>query len=543
MGCNGMRSGACQTCRKRRVKCDLTEPACQRCAKAKVQCEGYANKGGLKFVDEKEKAEKRVKLKREAYLQAIQVEDERIRARKQSTGNEAVVKMQSANLSGVERETADSARDTAKPPLSRQNRHGVGVNHENELSVIAFQDNIHMSFLLSKFWTGAKMFTPWMMKGCRWNENCTTTQTMKALSGLYFGRIHRRKQSMDFGFQCYSKALRLLSKDLVSTRTWELPSLTNVLSLSVFEIMASPSGQGFLQHEGGVARLIQSSNPERFQSQDELAVFEYARLAVAFGCADLRIRCFLAEPEWITIPWLKHPEAKDLKSLIYDSFCDFPGCCITKPSQDPKSPFPTAFHFQNLPQAAGLAHYNTVLLVLLRAGRILKGLCFSSTICSETIPVTRTNSGLLLPQDVKTLHGVAGEILRSVEYCISEPHTSGGYFQMLFPLRAAIEVYKDGCKERKYLYKIFNEIADNGGFEMSRGLTRAGLCGRMIEDEESVTDVGKADGTEGHLLRSGGEKPPEAAHAANPMTATYLNFSSRFMQKRPNGSLRSLIST
>ncbi|XMA10558.1 hypothetical protein WAI453_003349 [Rhynchosporium graminicola] len=582
MGCNGMRSGACQTCRKRRVKCDLTEPACQRCAKAKVQCEGYANKGGLKFVDEKEKAEKRVKLKREAYLQAVQVEDERIRARKQSTGNEAVIKMQSANLSGVERETADSARDIAKPPLSRQNRHGVGVNHENELSVIAFQDNIHMSFLLSKFWTGAKMFTPWMMKGCRWNENCTTTQTMKALSGLYFGRIHRRKQSMDFGFQCYSKALRLLSKDLVSTRAWELPSLTNVLSLSVFEIMASPSGQGFLQHEGGVARLIQSSNPERFQSQDELAVFEYARLAVAFGCADLRIRCFLAEPEWMTIPWLKHPEAKDLKSLIYDSFCDFPGilqdleairtgqqtdpnaatylyetvckqlrklyqwraqwetqnagCCITKPSQDPKSPFPTAFHFQNLPQAAGLAHYNTVLLVLLRAGRILKGLCFSSTICSETIPVTRTNSGLLLPQDVKTLHGVAGEILRSVEYCISEPHTSGGYFQMLFPLRAAIEVYKDGCKERKYLYKIFNEIADNGGFEMSRGLTRAGLCGKMIEDEESVTDVGKADVTEGHLLRSGGEKPPEAAHAANPMTATYLNFSSLFMQKRPNVS-------
>ncbi|KAH7370447.1 hypothetical protein BKA65DRAFT_545159 [Rhexocercosporidium sp. MPI-PUGE-AT-0058] len=525
MGSNGKRSGACHTCRKRRVKCDLTEPVCQRCTKAKIQCDGYVEKGGLKFVDEKEKAEKRVQIKREAYLQAIHAEDEKVKAQKE------IKETQSSKTHSAEQSPKPTYAVVASPK-SKSRGNNTQSTFGRELSLVGFQDNVHMSFLISKFLVGARMFTPWMLTGCKWTENCTTTQTMKALSGLYFGRINRRKKSLDYGFQCYSKALRLLSTDLVSKKAWELPSLTNALSLTVFETMASPTGMGFLQHEGGVARLVQSSNPERFQSIPELAVFDTARLAIVFGCADLRIRCFLEEPRWKTIPWLKHPETKDLISLIYDRFCDFPGiladleafrtgqlrdpvevtalyqavcdqlrrlyewraqwefenaqCCSTKSSQDPESPFPHAFHFKNLLQAAGLAHYNTVLLVLLRAGRMLKGPDFSFTTSSDSIPVTRTNPNLLLPQDPKTLHGVASEILRSVEYSISEPHVSGGCFRLLFSLRAALEVYRPGCPERDYLMKTFSDIADKGGFEMSRGLTSAGICGRMIEDEHLI---------------------------------------------------------
>ncbi|PVH83633.1 hypothetical protein DL98DRAFT_585516 [Cadophora sp. DSE1049] len=532
MGSNGKRSGACHTCRRRRVKCDLAQPTCERCTKAKIQCEGYAKKGGLKFVDEKQKAEKRVQIKREAYLQAIKAEDERDKARQHhSKTPEEAIQAQRLQIPASEQQFPKPTNDIVTSQKSKSKEHNTAIG--KELSVTGFQDKIHMSFLLSKFFVGARMFTPWMLKGCKWNEDCTTTQTMKALSGIYFGRMHHRKQSLDFGFQSYSKALRLLSKDLISKKAWELPSLTNVLSLTVFEIMASPTGNGFLQHEGGIARLIQSSTPERFQSIPELDVFESARLAIAFGCADLRIRCFLEEPRWKTIPWLKHPEARDLRSLIYDRFCDFPGilqdleafrsgnlqdpvdvaklyqrvcdqlqklyewrvqwesqnghCCFSKPSQDPRSPFPQALHFQNLQQAAGLAHYNTVLLILLRAGRVLKGRNFSSTTSSESMPVTRINPDLLLPQDPKTPHGVASEILRSVEYGLSEPHTSGGCFQLLFPLRGTLEVYTPGCPERNYLIKIFSDIADKGGFEMSRGLTPAGLCGRMIEDEHLNT--------------------------------------------------------
>ncbi|KAH7410534.1 hypothetical protein BKA64DRAFT_703649 [Cadophora sp. MPI-SDFR-AT-0126] len=529
MGSNGKRSGACHTCRRRRVKCDLIEPICQRCTKAKIPCEGYANKERLKFVDEKENAEKRVQIKREAYLQAIQAEDEKVKARLHTSKAQKEIKeTQSSRTTNGEQQCPNPTNDIVVTRKSRPKGNVKESTIGRELSVTGFQDKIQMSFLLSKLFVGAKMFTPWMLTGCKWSEDCTTTQTMRALSGVYFGRMHRRKQSLDFGFQSYSKALRLLSKDLVSKKAWEFTTLTNVQSLTLFEVMASSAETGFLQHEGGIARLIQSSSPERFQSMPELDIFESARLVISYGCADLRIRCFLEEPRWKTVPWFKHPEAKDLRSLIYDKFCDFPGilqdleafrtgqlqdpvsvselyqtvcdqlrklyiwraqwesenaqCYSVKPSQDPISPFLDAIHFNNLQQAAGLSQYNTVLLVLLRAGRMLKGPNFSFTTSSESLFVTRTNPGLLLPQDPKTLHGVASEILRSVEYGLSEPHTSGGCFLLLFPLRATLEVYKPGCPERDYLIKTFSDIADKGGFEMSRGLTRGGLYGRMIED-------------------------------------------------------------
>lgn len=188
-------------------------------------------------MDEKQKAEKRVQIKREAYLQALQAEDERHKAKQHhSKTPEEVRPSQDSRTSGSEQQCSKLTNNLVairKPKLKEDNA-AIG----KKLSVTGFQDKIHMSFLLSKFFVGARMFVPWMLKGCKWQEDCTTTQTMKALSGIYFGRMHRHRQSLDFGFQCYSKALRLLSKDLVSRKAWELPSLTNVLSLTVFEIMA-----------------------------------------------------------------------------------------------------------------------------------------------------------------------------------------------------------------------------------------------------------------------------------------------------------------
>lgn len=47
-------SGGCQTCRKRRVKCDETRPACNNCTRRRVACPGYSStlRPGEKFIDE-----------------------------------------------------------------------------------------------------------------------------------------------------------------------------------------------------------------------------------------------------------------------------------------------------------------------------------------------------------------------------------------------------------------------------------------------------------------------------------------------------------
>jgi hypothetical protein len=53
---NKGRSGGCNTCRRRRVKCDETRPACQACQRGARECEGYDRPApGLKFRDQSTK--------------------------------------------------------------------------------------------------------------------------------------------------------------------------------------------------------------------------------------------------------------------------------------------------------------------------------------------------------------------------------------------------------------------------------------------------------------------------------------------------------
>jgi hypothetical protein len=183
------------------VKCDENRPACERCAKAKIPCEGYAR--DLKFVDEKGRAQKRVQIKRQAYLEAVEAEEAQLKAHRK-----------------------------AKVDNEKKSMTQVG----EMLSLAGFRDKMELSFMLNKLWAGWRLFIPWVMRGYRGVEECTTTQSVKALSSVYFSRMHRDKKSFDTGMISYSKALRLLSIDLKDQKAaFDLPSVTNVLSLVIFE--------------------------------------------------------------------------------------------------------------------------------------------------------------------------------------------------------------------------------------------------------------------------------------------------------------------
>ncbi|KAH6676385.1 hypothetical protein B0J14DRAFT_651807 [Halenospora varia] len=494
----GGRSGGCHTCRRRRVKCDETHPKCERCTKAKIPCEGYAR--DLKFVDEKGRAQKRVQIKRQAYLEAIQAEEAQLRANR-----------------ATKLEPTNRPVGKVSPPLS----------------LVGFRDKVELTFMLNKLFAGWRLFIPFVMRGYRGTEDCTTTQTVKALSSIYFGRMHHDKESFDSGMISYCKALRLLGVDLKDQKAaFALPSVTNVLSLVIFEMMAS-SGGGMIQHLGGVHRLIEARGPERHQTRPELDVFEAARLGMVHNYMEKKKRCFLEQPHWQTIPWAKHPEAKDLLSVLCDRKCHLPGlledmealrtgqratpadvrnlcqnihtqlqelyiwraaweaehpnCCSIVELKDASIPYSSALHFTSMSRAVEIGHYNTILLQLYRMGRILMGPEFSPTAPATSIPVTRTNQDLLLPADPKSIQDVAMEFLRMVNYELMEPHQSAGYFQVMFPLRVVFEVFRPGSKEWDYCQRLFIEMAENGGFELSRRMMPTGICGRMLMDEEINT--------------------------------------------------------
>ncbi|KZF21817.1 hypothetical protein L228DRAFT_269271 [Xylona heveae TC161] len=59
----GKPSGACQTCKNRRIKCDEARPACSQCRKSKRQCPGYKSSTDLIFRDETQATERRAQLR------------------------------------------------------------------------------------------------------------------------------------------------------------------------------------------------------------------------------------------------------------------------------------------------------------------------------------------------------------------------------------------------------------------------------------------------------------------------------------------------
>ncbi|KAF8858517.1 hypothetical protein BDZ45DRAFT_802470 [Acephala macrosclerotiorum] len=100
-----------------------------------------------------------------------------------------------------------------------------------------------------------------------------------------------------------------------------------------------------------------------------------------------------------------------------------------------------------------------------------------STMPESKLPSTpsRTNIALLRPADPKTVQDIAREILRIFEYAMLEQHRNAGSFQILFPLRAGLGLFRPGCPEWIYLAKYFTDITDNGGFEISHSVKPSGL--------------------------------------------------------------------
>lgn len=297
--------------------------------------------------------------------------------------------------------------------------------------------------------------------------------------------------------------------------------------------MASNRGPGVIQHLGGVQRLIQARGPERHQDQPDLDVLENARLGMVHQYMEKKKRCFLEEPAWKTIPWAKHPECKTLLSIITDRKCDIPGlledmeamrtgerasqtdiatlcekvhaqlydlfvwratweaenplCCWPVPVDHPEIPFSSALYFTSMARAVEICHYDTVLLMLFRMGRILMGPDFSCTALAMSIPIVRTNPALQLPTDMLSVHDVGVEVLRQIPFLLSDSSQHGGYFQAIFPLRSTFEIFKPGSKEWDYCQQMFNKLADHSGFEVARRMMPNGLAGRMLQDEEINT--------------------------------------------------------
>ncbi len=247
---------------------------------------------------------------------------------------------------------------------------------------------------------------------------------------------------------------------------------------------------GWLQHAGGVARLIELRSPWRHQNSYERHLLEINRMTICLSCLLKRRRCFLEQRDWITVPWALDPASKTPILRLQDILCAMPGLVedatnLKLPNMAPaklklmreslserilshlrstyewralwerQNPdicyefilgdsasaifgigiepvFTSVIHFSNLKSAHEITLYNAILILLLRLGTEVISTSFNQVVSGPPSPQVRTNRPLLFPGEARNMQEVAAEICKSVHYHLLDGHNSAGPFYLLF---------------------------------------------------------------------------------------------------------------
>ncbi|QYT05891.1 Zn(2)-C6 fungal-type domain-containing protein [Trichoderma simmonsii] len=288
----GGRSKACDECRRRRIKCDLTTPHCKRCLKAGLQCGGSR---GLSIVQYDGRSGRAVSSNTSSIAQAIS----------------NIAMGQDVNSSGASH--LDSMNPTAPWSIYRPQ-----MPHED----------IFVTYTVSQLLEdGADVSS---MPG---SSGGLAKQCLVALSTTYFGIAHMEKEILRRGMSKYGKSLRTLNQrlgDQSASRTLDV--LQSIMIMALFEYLISDLEAGWLQHSRGLERLLEIRGPESMTSLPCLTILESVRPSIIFSALLGRQNTILASPDWKTLPWVNYAERKDAMQLLIDILADCPELFVLRES-------------------------------------------------------------------------------------------------------------------------------------------------------------------------------------------------------------------
>lgn len=88
-------------------------------------------------------------------------------------------------------------------------------------------------------------------------SNSTRALAIRALAGIYFGKMNYNKRISDSGTRDYVRALKSVQVDLrCSTVALEWDTLASVICLCMFENVAFTDKTGWLKHYEGITQLV-----------------------------------------------------------------------------------------------------------------------------------------------------------------------------------------------------------------------------------------------------------------------------------------------
>ncbi|KAH7109522.1 hypothetical protein EDB81DRAFT_704630 [Dactylonectria macrodidyma] len=272
------RSKGCNTCRKRRVKCDETKPTCVRCTKAGFECLGY----------------ERARLWH--HTSTAPFPEMALLGLEQAGQHNAFMPM--------------ASRISSPPP---------------ELSLVAFQGDFCFSFMFSNFvWRSYGAL--WLNQAAQGSLGGLALDATKALAQANFGRLNHKSDIELKGVVKYGNCLKMLAADLGRCMVMVEGSQDLLVPILVLMMQAASQADriGAMFHLKGIARLLHISGPEAFQQQPYLNAFEAARATLLIAGLVGKQRLFLDDIKWRTVPWALNPASKTPQSELLDILVTIP---------------------------------------------------------------------------------------------------------------------------------------------------------------------------------------------------------------------------
>lgn len=212
----GALSKGCGSCKRRKVKCDETRPKCARCRNASIECTGFAPR--LRFVDENPRIQRSI----------------------------AVSHTQTHEFSTVAR-SSPLAFHSSRMPRSQSLSPAPFL--ANPLPLTAFQDDIFISYLLSKLFEGKYRYpsnaagksrcglpTDWMPEMIKTPQN-QRHKSWDALAAIVFGQAHNSYNVITNALRLYGQALSELRNQLSNPNHWRTDrTLASITALYMYEV-------------------------------------------------------------------------------------------------------------------------------------------------------------------------------------------------------------------------------------------------------------------------------------------------------------------
>ena len=252
------------------------------------------------------------------------------------------------------------------------------------------------------------------------------------------------------------------------------------------------SQHGWINHQLGLAKIIQLRGPEAYSHADSLDLFEGNRFLIILASLATSSSTFLSLPAWKTIPWSRNPHSKSNFQSLLDIIADIPELRQRQSSATTADGLlqddPTFCHgtldviqrlkewrttWNRLPES-----FTTVLHESSDTDTISHSLYFSSLMAANC--VTIYNAALILAIEIlvcspghnhikESTTGLnhnarlsAFEICSCLGYLLMDNHNMVGQFMLLWPMRMAWKAFdRSSTPEGRWLERKLSEFSSS----------------------------------------------------------------------------------